>query len=146
MDFKGFSYGFRQGRSQHDALDALAYGINKKKVNWVLDLDIRQFFDTVEHEWLIKMLQRRVRDKRLIKLIIRWIKVGAVNNEGSRESADCGLPQGAVISPLLSNIYLHYVFDLWSHIWRKKKAKGDVIIIRYADDAVLGCSEQMGCK
>lgn len=137
-DFKGFSYGFRQGRSQHDALDALAYGICKKKVNWVLDLDIRQFFDTVEHEWLIKMIQHRVRDKRLIKLIIRWIKVGAVNDEGRRESADCGLPQGAVISPLLSNIYLHYVFDLWSHAWREKKAKGDVIIIRYADDAVLG--------
>jgi len=137
-DFKGFSYGFRQGRSQHDALDALAYGICKKKVNWVLDLDIRRFFDTVEHEWLIKMIQHRVRDQRLIKLISRWIKVGAVNDEGGRESADCGLPQGAVISPLLSNIYLHYVFDLWSHLWRRKKAKGDVIIIRYADDAVLG--------
>lgn len=137
-DFKGFSYGFRQGRSQHDALDALAYGICKKKVNWVLDLDIRQFFDTVGHDWLIKMIRHRVSDKRLIKLIIRWIKVGVINDEGRREVAECGLPQGAVISPLLSNIYLHYVFDLWSHLWRKKKAKGDVIIIRYADDAVLG--------
>lgn len=137
-DFKGFSYGFRQGRSQHDALDALAYAINKKKVNWVLDLDIRQFFDTVEHEWLIKMIQHRVRDRRLVKLIIRWIKVGVINEAGGRDAAQRGVPQGAVISPLLSNIYLHYVFDLWSHQWREKKAKGDVIIVRYADDAVLG--------
>ena len=137
-DFKGFSYGFRKGRSQHDALDVLAYAISKKKVNWVLDLDIRQFFDTVEHEWLIKMIQHRVRDKRLVKLIIRWIKVGVINEEGGRDAAQRGVPQGAVISPLLSNIYLHYVFDLWSHQWREKKARGDVIIVRYADDAVLG--------
>lgn len=135
--FKGFSYGFRSKRSQHDALDALTYGISKKKVNWVLDLDIRQFFDTVEHDWLIRMIQHRVRDRRLIKLISRWIKVGVIDGEGGRQSARCGLPQGAVISPLLSNIYLHYVFDLWSHQWRKKRVKGDVLIVRYADDAVL---------
>jgi RNA-directed DNA polymerase len=136
-DFKGFSYGFRPERSQHEALDALTYGISKRKVNWVLDLDIRQFFDTVEHDWLIRMVQHRVQDKRLIKLIIRWIKVGVVDEEGKRQAARCGLPQGAVISPLLSNIYLHYVFDLWSHKWRKTEAKSEVLIVRYADDAVL---------
>jgi RNA-directed DNA polymerase len=106
-------------------------------VNWVLDLDIRQFFDTVEHDWLIQMIQHRVRDKRLIKLITRWIKVGVVDEGGARRPAHCGLPQEAVISPLLSNIYLHYAFDLWSHQWRKTKAKGGVLIVRYADDAVL---------
>ena len=137
VDFKGFSYGFRPERSQHNALDALAYGISKKKVNWVLDLDIRRFFDTVEHDWLIRMIKHRVQDKRLIKLIIRWIKVGVVEEGVTRKSAHCGLPQGAVISPLLSNIYLHYVFDLWSHEWRKKRARGEVLIVRYADDAVL---------
>lgn len=136
-DSKGFSYGFRPGRSQHDALDALTYGICKKKVNWVLDLDIRQFFDTVEHDWLIRMIQHRVRDKRLIKLITRWIKVGVVDEGGARRPTSCGLPQGAVISPLLSNIYLHYAFDLWSHQWRKTRAKGEVLVVRYADDAVL---------
>ena len=133
----GFSYGFRPGRSQHDALDALSYGISKKKVNWVLDLDIRRFFDTVEHDWLIRMVQHRVQDKRLIKLITRWIKVGAVDENGKRNPAHRGLPQGAVISPLLSNIYLHYVFDLWSHQWRQARATGEVLIVRYADDAVL---------
>lgn len=137
-NFKGFSYGFRPGRGQHDALDALTFGIVKRKVNWVLDLDIRQFFDTVEHEWLIQMLRHRVQDKRLIKLITRWIKVGIADEGGKRHPAHLGVPQGAVISPLLANIYLHYVFDLWSHQWRVKKAKGDVVIVRYADDAVLG--------
>jgi len=137
VDFKGFSYGFRPQRSQHDALDALGYGISKKKVNWVLDLDIRRFFDTVDHDWLIRMIQHRVQDKRLIKLIIRWIKVGVVEEGGGRKPASKGLPQGAVISPLLSNIYLHYVFDLWSHHWRQKCAGGEVLIVRYADDAVL---------
>jgi len=136
-DFMGFSYGFRPKRSQHDALDALTYGITKRKVNWVLDLDIRKFFDTVEHDWLVRMLQHRVQDKRLIKLIIRWIKVGFVVADGKRHPAHQGVPQGAVISPLLANIYLHYVFDLWSHQWRAKRAKGEVLIVRYADDAVL---------
>jgi len=137
-DFVGFSYGFRPNRGQHDALDALTCGIVKRKVNWVLDLDIRQFFDTVEHDWLIQMLEHRVKDQRIIKLIKRWIKVGLVDEAGCRRSAHIGVPQGAVISPLLSNIYLHYVFDLWSHQWRTVKARGDVIIVRYADDAVLG--------
>jgi len=103
----------------------------------VLDLDIRKFFETVDHECLIKMIQHRVQDKRLIKMIIRWIKVGIVDESGTRQPASCGLPQGAVISPLLSNIYLHYVFDLWSHQWRKKKAEKEVLLVRYADDAVL---------
>ena len=137
-DFMGFSYGFRPNRSQHDALDALTFGIVKRKVNWVLDLDIRKFFDTVEHEWLIRMLQHRVKDSRLLKLIVRWIKVGFVDDVGRRHPAHFGVPQGSVISPLLSNIYLHYVFDLWSNKWRADNAQGDIVIIRYADDAVLG--------
>jgi len=137
VDFMGFSYGFRPKRSQHDALDALTYGISKKKVNWVLDLDLQKFFDTVEHDWLIQMLKHRVKDSRLLKLITRWIKIGAVNESGQRIAASCGVPQGAVISPLLANIYLHYVFDLWTHQWRGKQARGEVIITRYADDAVL---------
>jgi len=141
-DFLGFSYGFRPNRSQHDALDALTCGILKRKVNWVLDLDIRKFFDTVEHEWLIQMLQHRVQDKRVLKLIMLWIKVGVVDKGGSRQSAHVGVPQGAVISPLLSNIYLHYVFDLWSHKWRTDRARGDVIVVRYADDAVLGFQDK----
>ena len=138
VDFMGFSYGFRPNRSQHDALEALTYGISKRKVNWVLDLDLQKFFDTVEHEWLIRMIRHRVHDRRLITLIQRWIKVGVVDNQGQRVPAECGVPQGAVISPLLANIYLHYAFDLWSHHWRKQKAHGEVLIIRYADDAVLG--------
>lgn len=136
-DFMGFSYGFRPKRSQHDALDALTYGISKKKVNWVLDLDLQKFFDTVEHDWLIRMIEHRVQDKRLIKLITRWIKIGVVGENGQRTAAVCGVPQGAVISPLLANIYLHYVFDLWTHQWRSKQTKGEVLITRYADDAVL---------
>lgn len=136
-DFMGFSYGFRPGRSQHDALDALTFGISKRKVNWVLDLDLQKFFDTVEHNWLIQMLQHRVQDKRIIKLITKWIKVGVVDESGQRIPARCGVPQGAVISPLLANIYLHYVFDLWSHRWRQKKAQGEVLITRYADDVIV---------
>lgn len=135
-DFLGFSYGFRPKRSQHDALDALTYSLSKKKVNWVLDLDISKFFDSVEHAWLIRMIQHRVKDKRLVKLIERWIKVGTVEDGSKRQSAHVGIPQGAVISPLLANIYLHYVFDLWSNQWRKE-VEGDVTIVRYADDAVL---------
>ncbi len=137
-EFIGFSYGFRPNRSQHDALDALTCGITDRKVNWVLDLDIRKFFDTVEHDWLIRMLQHRVQDQRVLKLIKLWIKVAVVDEEGSRRPAHIGVPQGAVISPLLSNIYLHYVFDLWSHKWRSDRARGDVTVVRYADDAVLG--------
>ena len=136
-DFLGFSYGFRPGRGQHDALDALHVAIMTKKVNWVLDLDISKFFDTVEHDWLIKFIEHRIGDKRIIRLIKQWIKVGVVDEHGHRQQSTIGTPQGAVISPLLANIYLHYTFDLWLNKHRKY-ARGEVTIIRYADDAVLG--------
>ena len=137
VDFMGFSYGFRPGRSQHDALDALSYAIVSQKVNWVLDLDIQRFFDTVPHEELITMVKHRVQDNRIVKLITRWLKVGIQDETGTRQVGTQGIPQGAVISPLLSNIYLHYVFDLWCHQWRRRRASGDTCIIRYADDAVV---------
>jgi RNA-directed DNA polymerase len=136
-DFLGFSYGFRPGRSQHDALDALAVGLRRKKVNWVLDLDVRGFFDNVSHEWLIKFIEHRIADRRVIRLIQKWMKAG-VSEEGAWTETKVGTPQGAVISPLLANIYLHYVFDLWVNRWRRKGAQGDMIVVRYADDAVLG--------
>jgi group II intron reverse transcriptase/maturase len=136
-DFLGFSYGFRPGRSQHDALDALFVGIMRKKVNWVLDADIRGFFDTLDHEWLMKFVEHRIADPRVLRLVRKWLRAGVLEEE--RWSAtEVGTPQGAVISPLLANVYLHYVFDLWAEAWRKKEAKGDVIVVRYADDFVLG--------
>jgi len=137
VDFLGFSYGFRPKRGQHDALDALHVAISKRKVNWVLDLDISKFFDTVEHGWLIKFIQHRIGDKRVLRLIKQWIKVGIIDEQGHRQQSSIGTPQGAVISPLLANIYLHYSFDLWLNKQRKF-ARGEVTIIRYADDAVLG--------
>lgn len=136
-DFIGFSYGFRPGRSQHDALDALSAGITRRKVNWVLDADIQAFFDKMEHDWIIRFLQHRIGDKRIVRLVRTWITVG-IETESGRQPLDRGAPQGAVISPLLANIYLHYVFDLWAQKWRKKTAMGDTIIVRYADDVVLG--------
>src|ERR1019366_36657 len=136
-DFQGFSYGFRPGRSQHDGLDALAVGLRRKKVNWVLDLDVRGFFDNVSHEWLVKFVEHRIADRRVIRLIQKWLKAG-VSEEGEWKDTKVGTPQGSVISPLLGNIYLHYVFDLWVEVWRKKCALGDVIVVRYADDNVLG--------
>lgn len=136
-DFLGFSYGFRPKRSAHDALDALAVGISRKKVNWVLDADIQGFFDNMNHEWLLKFLEHRIADKRVLRLITKWLKAG-VSEAGKWEASSKGCPQGAVISPLLANIYLHYVLDLWVHSYRAKKAKGDVLIVRYADDFVLG--------
>jgi RNA-directed DNA polymerase len=137
QDFRGFSYGFRPGRSQHQALDALSVGISRKKVNWVLDCDIKGFFDNLSHEWLLKLVQHRVADRRILRLIQKWLKAG-VMEEGEWKDTKMGTPQGSVISPLLANIYLHYVFDLWVDVWRKKCALGDVIVIRYADDNVLG--------
>ena len=137
VDFLGFSYGFRPNRGQHDALDALHIAISKRKVNWVLDLDISKFFDTVEHGWFIKFIEHRIGDKRILRLIKQWIKVGIIDEHGHRQQSSIGTPQGAVISPLLANIYLHYSFDLWLNKQRKF-ARGDVTIIRYADDAVLG--------
>jgi len=135
-DFLGFSYGFRPGRSQHDALDALYVGITRKKVNWMLDLDVRSFFDKVDHDWMIRFVEHRIGDRRILRLIRKWLKAG-VMEQGRWIETEEGTPQGAVISPLLANLYLHYVLDLWANQWRSK-ARGDVIIVRYADDAVLG--------
>lgn len=138
VDFKGFSYGFRPGRSQHGALDALYVGIKRKRVNWVLDLDIQQFFDRVNHEWLSRFLEHRIKDRRLLRLLTQWIKVGHYDESGTRLASTVGVPQGGVISPLLANVYLHYSFDLWVNQWRNRRAEGDMVIVRYADDSVLG--------
>jgi RNA-directed DNA polymerase len=136
-DFLDISYGFRPGRSQHDALDALYVGITSRKVNWILDADIAAFFDTVSHDWLIRFVEHRIGDKRVIRLIRKWLKAGVLE-DGRIETTEVGTPQGAVISPLLANIYLHYVFDLWAARWKRREAKGDMVIVRYADDIVVG--------
>ena len=132
VDFKGFSYGFRPGRSPHQALDALNVGICRKRVNWILDADMRGFFDNMSHEWTEKFVRHRVADPRILRLIHKWLKAG-VSEDGEWSETKVGTPQGAVISPLLANIYLHYVFDQWIEAWRKR-AKGEVIVVRYADD------------
>jgi group II intron reverse transcriptase/maturase len=137
VDFRGFSYGFRPGRSPHQALDALSVGLHRKRVNWVLDADIRGFFDQMSHEWTMKFVQHRVADHRILRLIQKWLKAG-VSEDGQWAETKVGTPQGAVVSPLLANVYLHYVFDLWVEAWRQKVARGDVIIVRYADDLVVG--------
>ena len=137
VDFQGFSYGFRPGRSQHDALDALSAAILGKKVNFMVDADIRAFFDRVVHEWAMAFLQDRIADKRILRLIRKWLTAG-VSEEGEWSETKVGTPQGAVISPLLANLYLHHVFDLWVKAWRKKVATGEVIVVRYADDLVAG--------
>ena len=124
-------------RSQHDALDALTVGILRKKVNWVLDADIRGFFDTLDQEWLVKFVEHRIGDRRVVRLIQRWLKAGILE-DGKWEEVEEGTPQGAVISPILANLYLHYVLDLWVEAWREKVANGDVVIVRYADDFVMG--------
>jgi group II intron reverse transcriptase/maturase len=136
-DFYGFSYGFRPGKGCHDALDALYVAIEKKKVNWVLDADIRRFFDSISHEWMLRFLGCRIADKRLLRLVAKWLKAGVVEG-GERLNIGEGTPQGAVISPLLANVYLHYVLDDWMAWWRRKYATGDVVIVRYADDFVMG--------
>ena len=136
-DFLDFSYGFRPGRSQHDALDALYVGITRTKVNYVLDLDIRSFFDKVGHDQLEEFVRYRIGDERLVRLILKWLRAGVMEDGQWFETKE-GTPQGAVVSPLLANLYLHYVLDLWVQAWRKKVARGDVIVVRYADDAVLG--------
>lgn len=136
-DFLGFSYGFRQGRGQHDALDAVWMGISTKQIGWILDADISAYFDTIDHEWMLKFLQHRIADKRILRLIKKWLKAGIIE-DGKRTAATRGTPQGAVISPLLANLYLHYVLDTWAHHWRKHHAGGDIILIRYADDSVIG--------
>jgi RNA-directed DNA polymerase len=140
-DFLGFSYGFRPGRSQHDALDALAYALLKKKVNCILDADIRGFFDNLDKGWMIRFVEHRVADPRILRLIKKWLKAG-VMEEGKWSEPKTGSPQGSVISPLLANVYLHYVFDLWVNVWRRKWAQGEVVVIRYADDTIVGFQHQ----
>lgn len=137
QDFLGFSYGFRPGRSPHQALDALAAGITMRKVNWVLDADIRSFFDTLKHEWLVKFVEHRVADRRIVRLIQKWLAAGVLE-DGQRTQSEEGTVQGGSISPLLANLYLHYVFDLWIQQWRRRHAHGDVVVVRFADDFVVG--------
>ncbi len=137
QDFLGFSYGFRRSRSQHQALDALSVAITSKRVNWILDADVEGFFDTIDHTWLVKFLEHRIGDRRILRLIRKWLHAGVIE-DGEWSKTTEGSPQGSVISPLLSNVYLHYVFDLWIEWWRKKHCRRDVIVVRYADDFVIG--------
>jgi group II intron reverse transcriptase/maturase len=141
VDFLGFSYGFRPGRNPHQALDALAVGISRKKVNWVLDADIRDFFTSLDHSWLEKFLEHRIADGRVLRLIRKWLAAGVVEDGKWSETVE-GAPQGASVSPLLANVYLHYVFDLWANWWRRRYARGDVIIVRFADDFTVGFEYQ----
>ena len=136
-DFLGFSYGFRPGRGTHDALDALCVGIGSKKVSYILDADIRSFFDAISQQWLIRFLEHRIGDRRIIRLIQKWLKAGILE-DGVVSVSDSGTGQGSVVSPLLANIYLHYALDLWAARWRRRKATGDMIIVRYADDFIVG--------
>ena len=137
QDFVGFSYGFRPGRSPHQALDALATGIVRRRVNWVLDLDFRDYFSRLDHRWLERFVEHRIADRRVLRLIQKWLAAGVIE-DGSWTAYEEGVPQGASISPLLANVYAHYVFDLWAHQWRRRRAHGDVVIVRFADDAVVG--------
>jgi RNA-directed DNA polymerase len=136
-EFLGFSYGSRRGRSQHQALDALTVGIDTRRVNWVLDADLRGFYDTLQHGWLVKFIEHRIADRRMVRLIQKWLRAGVLE-EGKWTQSEEGTVQGGSVSPLLANIYLHYVFDLWVQRWRKKEAKGDVIVVRFMDDFVVG--------
>ncbi len=140
-DFLGFSYGFRPGRRPHDALDALAVGIERKKVNWVLDADLRDFFSTLDQAWLMKFLEHRIADKRVLRLIRKWLSAGVIEDGKWSETPE-GSPQGASVSPLLANVYLHYVFDRWVRQWRRRQARGDVIVVRFADDFIVGFEYQ----
>ncbi len=143
-DFVGFSYGFRPGRWSHDALDALYVGIKRKRVNWVLDADIRGYFDAISHEWLVKFIEHRIADRRVVHLIQKWLNAGVLEDGEWRPSEE-GTPQGGSISPLLANVYLHYVFDLWVRAWRRR-AEGDVIVVRYADDFIVGFEHEWEAK
>ena len=136
-DFLGFSYGFRPGRSPHDALDALYAGVLTSKVNWVLDVDIRGFFDAIDHGWLVQFVERRIADRRVVRLIQKWLNAGVLE-EGQRMPMEEGTPQGGSASPLLANVYLHDVFDLWVQVWRQTQTRGEVIVVRFADDLILG--------
>jgi group II intron reverse transcriptase/maturase len=144
-DFLGFSYGFRPGRGQHDALDALAVAISSTPVNWILDADIRGFFDSLSQQWLIQFLEHRIGDGRIIRLVRKWLKAGVLD-DGEWSLSEQGTPQGAVISPLLANVYLHYVFDLWAKQWRRREATGNMIVVRYADDLVAGFEHEVDAK
>jgi RNA-directed DNA polymerase len=144
-DFLGFSYGFRPGRSAHDALDALDVGINSTKVNWIVDADIRSFFDEISQEWLVRFLEHRIGDRRVIRLIQKWLKVGVLE-DGIVTTSGRGTGQGSVISPLLANIHLHYVLDLWAERWRRREATGDMIIVRYADDFIVGFQHKVDAQ
>ena len=136
-DFLGFSYGFRPGRSQHNALDAVTVAIEQRKISWVLDADIQGFFDTIDHDWMLQFIEHRIGDRRMHRHIRKWLNAGVLEDDTWR-STDEGTPQGGVISPLLANVYLHYALDLWVQSWRKHKARGQVTIVRYADDFVVG--------
>jgi len=145
QDFLGFSYGFRPGRSQHRALDALYVGVTKRKVNWIIDADIRGFFDNISHEWLLKFLEHRIADRRMLRLLKKWLRAG-VSEDGEWSPTKVGTPQGAVISPLYANVFLHYVLDLWINDWRQRQAHGEVILVRYADDFVIGFREESDAR
>jgi RNA-directed DNA polymerase len=144
-DFLGFSHGFRPGRGPHDALDALAVAIETRQVNFILDADIQAFFDRVSHDWLIRFLEHRIADKRMLRLVRKWLKVGVLE-EGIVTPGELGTGQGSVISPLLANVYLHYVLDLWAAQWRRREATGDMIIVRYADDVVVGFQHEADAR
>ena len=144
-DFLGFSYGFRPNRSQHDALDAVIVGISSKKVNYILDADIRSFFTEVSQQWVVRFLEHRIGDKRIIRLVQKWLRSGILE-DGIVTIEEKGTGQGSVISPLLSNIYLHYVFDLWAERWRRREATGDMIMVRYADDTVVGFQHESDAR
>lgn len=144
-DFLGFSYGFRPGRGQHDALDALSVAISETRVNWILDADIRSFFDRLSQQWMVRFLEHRVGDERIIRLVRKWLKAG-VSDDGIWSVSAMGTPQGAVASPLLANVYLHYVFDLWAQQWRRREASGNVIFVRYADDIVAGFEHEADAR
>jgi group II intron reverse transcriptase/maturase len=144
-DFLGVSYGFRPGRGAHDAMDALCVGIASRKVNFILDADIRAFFDTVNQQWLVRFVEHRIGDKRIIRLIQKWLKAGVLE-DGIVSVSERGTGQGAVISPLLANIYLHYVLDLWAERWRRREATGDMIIVRYADDFIVGFEHEQDAR
>jgi len=145
QDFLGFSYGYRPGRGSHQALDALFVGISKRKVNWIIDADIGGFYDNISHEWLMKFVEHRIADPRMLRLLKKWFRAG-VSEDGEWSPTKVGTPQGAVISPLFANVFLHYVVDLWIQDWRKSQAKGDVIIVRYADDFVIGFREESDAR
>lgn len=144
-DFLGFSYGFRPGRSQHDAMDALATAIKTTPVNWILDADIRSYFDRIDQTWLVRMLERRIGDERVLRLVRKWLRAGVLD-EGVWSVSETGTPQGAVISPLLANVFLHYVFDLWAQQWRRREATGNIIFVRYADDVVAGFEHEADAR